>query len=382
MRFPEDVPTLTDGTVTLRAHTGSDVEGVLEQMVDPDTVRWTSVPVPGSLDAARNYVEQVLPEEWRTGRSWAFAVEAGDERGRPRFCGTIELRDEGAGRAEIAYGAHPAARGRGVMERALRLLLDWGFGERRLRSVIWRSHAGNWGSRKLAWRLGFPVDGTLRGWLHQRGELRDAWVGTLLASDERAPRNPWLTPPRIEGRSVVLRPLRDEDVTRIVEACADERTQHWLPHLPQPYTRADAEHYLQTRLDLQARGEGLCWAVCRPDDDALLAVVSLFDLKAGHEGEIGYWAHPGARGRGVTTDAVSLVVRHAFVPEDDGGQGLRRVMLFSAEENAASRVVAERNGFRASGRDRSSYRLGDGSVTDAIGYDLLLEEYAGPAATG
>src|SRR5512139_2602502 len=34
MRFPRDVPTLTDGVVTLRAHTADDVEALYEQAVD------------------------------------------------------------------------------------------------------------------------------------------------------------------------------------------------------------------------------------------------------------------------------------------------------------------------------------------------------------
>ena len=39
--------------------------------------------------------------------------------------------------------------------------------------------------------------------------------------------------------------------------------------------------------------------------------------------EIGYWAHPEARGRGVTSAAVELVVAHAFAPIADGGLGRR-----------------------------------------------------------
>ena len=55
--------------------------------------------------------------------------------------------------------SHPWARGRGVMERALRLLLEWGFAERDLQTVIWLARRGNWASRRLAWRLGFSFDG-------------------------------------------------------------------------------------------------------------------------------------------------------------------------------------------------------------------------------
>ena len=66
----------------------------------------------------------------------------------------ISLRDEGPGRAEIAYGSHPDVRGTGAMLRALRLLVDWGFAELDLETIVWQAFTGNWPSRKLAWRLG------------------------------------------------------------------------------------------------------------------------------------------------------------------------------------------------------------------------------------
>jgi RimJ/RimL family protein N-acetyltransferase len=77
------------------------------------------------------------------------------------------------------------------MERALRLLLGWGLEARTLRTVIWWAHAGNWASRKLAWRVGFSYDGCIRQWLTDRGDLVDGWVGTLVAGEPLQPREDW-----------------------------------------------------------------------------------------------------------------------------------------------------------------------------------------------
>ena len=76
---------------------------------------------------AETYVRHIIPGGWETDREWTFVVESADDSAQPRFSGVISLRNEGQGRAEIAYGSHPWVRGRGVMEPALRLLLDWGF---------------------------------------------------------------------------------------------------------------------------------------------------------------------------------------------------------------------------------------------------------------
>ena len=375
MNFPDDVPTLTDGTVTLRAHTPDDAVGCYEQCQDPVSQQWTTVPAPYRMEHAQQFLGEVVPAGWREDREWVFAVQANDEDGIPRFAGTVSLRSEGAARAEVAYGSHPWVRGRGVMERALNLLLDWGFEERGLNTVIWWANKGNWASRKLAWRLGFSCEGTVPQWLPQRGELRDAWVGALLSTDKRAPRHPWYEVPRIEGRQVVLRPHRPADAVRVQEACLDERTRHWLHTLPDPYTLEEAEKFLEDRRDAQARGKELTWAVADPRTDQLVANIALFDIKPGREGEFGYWTHPSARGRGLMTEACGLVLRHAFVPEEDGGLGLRRVILYAAEVNTASRHVAEANGFVAVGRERQGTEVRGGALLDTICYDMLVSEY-------
>lgn len=375
MRFPDDVPTLTDGSVSLRAHTSDDARGSWEQCQDPVSQRWTTVPVPYSMSDARDFVEGIVPRGWREDRDYAFAVHAADGDGVDRYAGTISLRPQGSRRAEIAYGSHPWCRGSGVMERALRLLLEWGFAELDLAMVIWWANKGNWASRKLAWRLGFAIEGDVRSWLPQRGELRDAWVGTLLRDDPREPRTTWYDVPTILGHAVTLRAFRDSDSERIREAAAEERMQHWFADLPTPYTAEDARAFLEQRREQLATGSGLSWAVADPATDLLLGNVSLFAVRPGRDAEVGFWAHPEARGRGLTTEAVRLAVRHAFVPEDDGGLGLRRLRATVAEGNLASVHVIETTGFTPVGRERQGARLGDGTPVDLLVHDLLEPEW-------
>jgi RimJ/RimL family protein N-acetyltransferase len=369
------VPVLTDGLVTLRAHRTDDIDGVWEQCNDPVSQRWTTVPVPYARADAERFVSEEVPAGWSQG-GWAFAVEAPDEAGRPRFCGTVELRDEGNRRAEVAYGAHPWARGRGILLRALHLLLEWGFTEQRLRTVIWWANIGNWASRRVAWRLGFSCDGTLERWLAQRGDLLDGWVGVLHVDDERAPRHDWLEPPRLVGQRLVLRPLRDQDAERVAQACDDEVTARWLDALPSPYTVQDARAYLLRCREQHASGTGLTWALADPAGDLLLGCVSLSGLRPDREAEVGWWLHPLARGRGVMTEACALVVRHSFARRDAGGLGLRRLAVAAADGNTASHRVIEANGFTRVGRERLALRMRDGTPVDALRYDLLADEYA------
>jgi RimJ/RimL family protein N-acetyltransferase len=152
--------------------------------------------------------------------------------------------------------------------------------------------------------------------------------------------------------------------------------------MPSPYTLEDADRFLESRTEQLASGAGITWAVADPGTDELIGNISLFDIKPGHEAEIGYWTHPAARGRGVMTEACGLAVRHAFVPGGDGGQGLRRLRILAAEGNTASQHVIEANGFVRVGRERSETRLRDRSLVDTITYDLLSSEYSPRLSAG
>lgn len=355
-------PTLTDGTVTLRVHRLDDAERVVEQSLDPDSIRWTTVPTPYSLHDARRFVGEVMPGGWAKDAEWGFAVEH-----EGRYGGTVSLRTHGPGRAEIAYGSHPDVRGKGVMERAVRLLLDWGFEAKELHTVVWWANHGNWASRRLAWRVGFSCDGVVRRWLDHRGELTDAWVGTLLRDDPREPRTRWLSNPRIEGDGVVLRPFTEADVPRLVEGIGDSDTQHWLAFLPRDPGEAEARSYLGQVTERLADAHTITWAFCTPDDDRLAGVVGLYRFP---DPEVGYWTHPDSRGLGLTTRAAAAAVGHGFGP-----LGLERVTGYVSAPNVASRRVLERLGMRPTGVQRSAARTGAGEVVDLAGYDLLREEW-------
>ncbi len=357
-------PTLTDGTVTVRAHRDDDVAGVVEQSRDPASIRWTTVPTPYGPADAEHFVREIMPGGWADGR-WGFAVEADG-----RYAGTVELRDEGGGRAELAFGSHPWARGTGTMERACRLVLDWGFADQGVRTVVWHAHVGNWASRRLAWRLGFTFGGTLRGYLRHRGdELVDAWSATLLSTDDRSPRTVWLETPVLSDSVVRLRPLRVGDSDRVVEAAADERTQRWLGRMPSPYTSADAAAWLEANTEGQASGTSVTWAVAG-DDDVLLGAVNLFDIVAETSAEVGFWAHPEARGRGVITRASALALRHGFET-----LGLVLIQGHAALGNAASRHALEAIGLREAGVVRLGTFIRPEGRVDAMRYDALVEEW-------
>jgi RimJ/RimL family protein N-acetyltransferase len=255
------------------------------------------------------------------------------------------------------------------MDKTVSLLAGWGFADRDAAVIVWRSAKGDWTWRKTAWRLGFTFEGTVRAAIPDDGRLRDGWVATLLAADDRVPKGRWLEVPVLEGAGLRLRPWRVSDVPQIVEACSDPRTQTWLGQMPAPYEESDALTWLEHQQEHRACGTSVAWAVADLGDDVASGSVSYFGLVPEVEAEIGYWAHPQARGRGLMSRAMGLVVHHLF--ED---VGVRRVCAGAAVDNAASRHVIEANGLRQWGVERLGTAVRTGRA-DLAWYDVLVEEW-------
>jgi RimJ/RimL family protein N-acetyltransferase len=372
---------LSDGTVTLRAHEPADLDDLVVMANDPATVESTTVPHPYTRAQAEQWTTEHVPAMWRDGTGFGWAVEAHDD-GRPRFAGNLDIRAAPGGVPDIGYVLAPWARGRGIMARAVRLGTAHAF-SRGLPVVHWATHAGNLASWRVAHACGFTFHGERPMSVPHRGELRDGWWASLRAGDAPAPRTTWWPVPELVGERVRLRAHTGADLPRIVEACSDARTRHWLVGLPAPYTDDDARAFVRGARLAESLGQEVTWAVADLTDDRLLGNVGVFDLATPLNptgGEIGYWAHPSARGRGVLTEAVGLVVAHAFRPVADGGLGRHRLQIGTAWDNTASRRVAERNGFALAARFRLDGVEGDPPVLgDGAWYERLAGDGPPPA---
>lgn len=187
----EVVPVLANDTVVLRALSMADAPVLVENCINPEAIRWTTVPLGYTMEHAAYFINTITPDGWRTGETLSFAVAnpVTDE-----LLGTVDLqcKNPGAAAVGINFGAH--ARGTGAAEAAVRLLLDYAFNQLNLSWVHWTALVPNWGSRKLAWKLGFHYDGHIRGDYNDRGTPSDRWILSLAAGDVRSPQEPWTGP--------------------------------------------------------------------------------------------------------------------------------------------------------------------------------------------
>jgi RimJ/RimL family protein N-acetyltransferase len=380
------VARLSDGVVTLRAHSPADAEAIVEQSADPDSLRWTTVPRPYSRTHAMTFIEGNLRAWGEPAATRSWAIEWTDPAGTARFAGTIDLRPGAAASVgELGFGLHPDARGHGVMSRAVRLILShafekpvWGVPVTR---VHWRAVVGNWGSRRAAWSTGFTFHGTIPASHPDPAggtEALDTWHASITPDDSFQPRNRWLAPVPLEGDRVRLREWRGEDVEAIEPR--DDDPVHWMP-ARSVLRRETFTTAMLTRLERMADGTALDWCVADRETDRALGNVTLFSRGGPitDAAELGYQFFPSARGRGAAKEAARLAVGHAFTPVSAGGLGVRRLVAETAADNEASNAVLRSAGFVTFGREHAVDLLEGGGWGDGLYWELLpADPEAGP----
>jgi ribosomal-protein-serine acetyltransferase len=91
--------------------------------------------------------------------------------------------DTATGNGEVGCWLEPAGTGRGLVTRAVRVLLDWAFGRRGLYRVEWHCRPDNTSSVNVARRLGLRLDGVLRGEYLYQGVRHDTQVWAVTAPE-------------------------------------------------------------------------------------------------------------------------------------------------------------------------------------------------------
>ncbi|MFE0511372.1 GNAT family N-acetyltransferase [Streptomyces sp. NPDC058964] len=92
------------------------------------------------------------------------------------------------GNCEVGCWLEPAAAGRGLVTRAVTVLIDWAVEERGIHRVEWYAASANRPSVNVARRLGMTRDGVLRESHLHRGVRQDIEVWSVLAAEWRAAR--------------------------------------------------------------------------------------------------------------------------------------------------------------------------------------------------
>ncbi|AZS44658.1 Putative ribosomal N-acetyltransferase YdaF [Microbacterium oleivorans] len=178
--------TLRTERLELSVPTAADVGAITAAAQDSEVPRWTTLPSPYERTHAEDFIDKAATW-WDEESELTWGV-----RHEGRWIGMIGLhRVEKQGAAEIGFWLDAAARGHGFLTEAAAAVVDFGFAEPlSLTRIQWRAIVGNHASARVAQKLGFRFEGTLRQGLSGPRGRDDGWIAAVLATDDRAPQ-PW-----------------------------------------------------------------------------------------------------------------------------------------------------------------------------------------------
>ena len=182
---PVQAPRLTDGIVLLRPETEADADAMTACLSQWETAQWLqNVPHPYEHQESLDWINDVAAQGWRTGSQFWLAIA---DPHTDEFLGEIGIRlpEPKTRCGEIGYWLAREARGRGLVQRALTLMIDWAFNDLGLDRLDWAADVGNDASRRSAERVGFQMEGVrrMRSLRLSDGVRQDEWVGGLLKVD-------------------------------------------------------------------------------------------------------------------------------------------------------------------------------------------------------
>ncbi len=172
------------------------------------------------------------------------------------------------------------------------------------------------------------------------------------------------------GADLLLRRHHPGDLEGVVEQCQDEAVQRWTT-VPAPYTRADAEDFLRHVEQVWAAGTAASFAI---EVDGRFAGSIDLRLEEGAWGDVGFGLAPWARGRGVMSRSLRLVLTFGFTE-----CALAGVHWRAHVGNEASWRVARACGFQLEGTARGLLVERGRRVDVWIG-SILASEHPAPAA--
>ena len=162
--------------------------------------------------------------------------------------------------------------------------------------------------------------------------------------------------------------LRHADELFRVTDANREHLRQWLPWVDSTRTSADTKAFIKATLKQLGDNHGFQTAIRHRG--ALVGVIGHHGVNWGNRSSsLGYWLAREASGRGIMTEACRAYTRHAF-----DTWNLNRIEIRCAVENAKSRAIPERLGFRAEGTLRQAEWLYDRFV-DHVVYAALAGEW-------
>jgi RimJ/RimL family protein N-acetyltransferase len=170
----------------------------------------------------------------------------------------------------------------------------------------------------------------------------------------------------LKSKSITLRPLRETDLDQLYTYHID--TDNRGDYFPRGVLGQSSFRKQFQETGFWSKDEGML-AIVSPNDEILGHIEFFKTVNYLDEYELSYQIYtPENRGKGITTEAVNLLVRYLFEAKQ-----VNRIRLVIHPENLASRRLAEKCGFKHEGTARGAW-YHKGAHRDVEIYAILHED--------
>jgi RimJ/RimL family protein N-acetyltransferase len=350
MAFILDTPRLL-----LRQLTEADAPHFFALNAEPEAIRYTGDAPFASEAAARQFLRAYDQyRQYGYGRWAVLSKSSGEWLG---WCGLKFLPEEGE--TDIGFRFFPRYWGQGYATEAARACLRYGFEELGLPAIVGRAMVANGASRKVLEKIGMKYEKSIimEGQPGSYYTMREDSPGRVMLRLNTVRTWDWAELPPAPGQAFLLRRLRLEDAPSLARHANDAgiafRLRGGFPH---PYTEEDARKFIA--FAQSARNETV-FAIALDGQAAGCISLMFREGLNSPAAEVGYWLGREYWGRGISSAAVQIIVRHGF-----RDLGLLRIFAGVYANNPASRRVLEKNGFELEGVARQAI-VRNGHILDA-----------------
>ena len=173
----------------------------------------------------------------------------------------------------------------------------------------------------------------------------------------------------LESERLLLRRLTNDDANEVLQLRGNPETMRFVPR-PIITTTDEALAHIKLIDDRIVSNEGINWAITIKGNPKMIGIIGHYRISAENfRSEIGYMILPEFNGKGITTEAVKLILEYGF---DD--LELHSIETIIDPENFASERVLQKNGFVKEAHILEN-EYWDGKFIDTVIYSLLKRNF-------
>lgn len=174
----------------------------------------------------------------------------------------------------------------------------------------------------------------------------------------------------LQSERLLLRKITGKDIPDIFEIYSNREVMLYFDDRYAFEDIAEAEQMVSDYENAMQDQNGMRWGIILKDDGKLIGTCGFHALSDYHKRiEIGYDLNRGYWGKGIMTEALSLIIDYAFEKSE-----VNRIEAFVEPPNTASGALLEKLGFSMEGILRE-HEMCRGKMTDIQLFSLLRKEW-------